>query len=85
MKGVKFSENLRTINEEVFRESGLRSVEFPASLRTISQAAFCKCQNLRTVKFGEGLEVLGADVRTEDGKLYYGVFQESGLECIQFP
>ena len=82
MKSVKFSENLKTINEEAFRESGLRNIEFPASLRKISQAAFCKCQSLRTVKFCEGLEVLGVDVRTEDGKLYYGVFQESALEYI---
>ena len=42
-------------------ESGLENVEFPASLRTIAQGAFAECANLKTVKFGEGLEVLGTD------------------------
>ena len=41
--------------------SGLENVELPASLKTIAQEAFAQCTDLKTVKFGEGLEVLGTD------------------------
>ena len=33
----------------------------PASLRTIAQGAFYKCESLKTVKFNDGLEVLEND------------------------
>ena len=55
-------------------ENGLENVELPASLRTIAQGAFYKCKSLRTVKFSEGLEVLGTDEYTDDGKMWLGVF-----------
>ena len=42
-------------------ETGLESIEFPVSLRTIAQGAFNKCKSLKTAKFNEGLEVLGTD------------------------
>ena len=42
-------------------ESGLESVEFPASLRTLCQAAFAVCESLRRAEFGEGLAVLGTN------------------------
>ena len=50
-----------SIYQEV--ETGLENVDFPASLRTISQEAFSECENLKTAKFAEGLEVLGTDER----------------------
>ena len=46
---------------EAFMESGLENVELPASLRTIAQGTFAKCESLKTVKFSEGLEALGTD------------------------
>ena len=55
-------------------ESELESVEFPASLKTVAQAAFAGCKNLKTVKFNEGLEVLGTDEYFDDGGMYFGVF-----------
>ena len=33
----------------------------------------------------EGLEVLGTDEYTEDGKMYYGVFGKSALEDVKLP
>ena len=68
-----------------FSEIGLESVEFPASLRTIEQCAFCQCKNLKYAKFGEGLEVLGTDEYLEDGKMYCGVFEESAVERVELP
>ena len=66
-------------------ESELRSAEFPASLRTVAQTAFTMCESLRTVKFGEGLEVLGTNEYSDDGKLLYGVFEGSSIESVELP
>ena len=62
---------LEKVELSAFEESGLESVEFPASLRTIAQASFNECTSLKAVKFSEGLEVLGTD---EDASMYCGVF-----------
>lgn len=59
-------------------------MEFPASLRTIWQASFYLCKNLRTVKFNEGLDVLGTD-EYFNSKTYYGVFEESSIESVELP
>ena len=82
---MQFSEGLEKIGRFAFYASGLEQLEFPASLRTVSQAAFAKCKSLRTVKFGEGLEVLGTDERPGEGKLWHGVFAESALENVELP
>ena len=82
MKTVELPESLEKIGLEAFMESGLENIELPASLRTVAQAAFAKCKSLRTVKFNEGLEALGADEYRDDGKMWRGVFQESSIESI---
>lgn len=71
---MTFSKGIEKISLFAFFQTGLESVEFPDSLRTIAQGAFAKCRNLRSVKFCEGLEVLGTDECADDGELYYGVF-----------
>ena len=58
-------------------------MEFPASLGTVSQAAFAMCKSLKVVKFREGLEVLGTDEHSDNGKLQCGVFEESAIESIE--
>lgn len=58
---------------------------FPASLRTLSQGSFYQCGNLRTAKFNEGLEVLGSDERSRDGRLRCGVFEGSALRRVELP
>lgn len=50
------------------------NAKLPGSLKTLCQAAFAKCSNLRIVKFDEGLEVLGTDEYFSNGELYCGVF-----------
>ena len=65
--------------------SGLENVELPASLRTVAQAAFAKCENLKTVKFSEGLEVLGEDEYDDDGNMWFGVFEDSSVESVELP
>ena len=58
---------------------------FPASLRRISQGAFSKCGNLKTVKFSEGLATLGTDEYDSDGDMIRGVFEGSALESVGLP
>ena len=59
LEKIVLPEELEKIDCSAFEETGLAGIEFPASLRTIDHGAFYKCKNLRTVRFGEGLEVLG--------------------------
>lgn len=40
LKSIRFPDCLEKIENGAFRESGLESVTFPASLRTVAQAAF---------------------------------------------
>ena len=51
----------------------------------VSKGAFYKCESLKTVKFSEGLEVLGTDEYDDDGGMYLGVFENSSLENVQLP
>ena len=76
---MEFSEGLQTIIVDAFLESGLESVVFPVSLRTVSQASFCQCKQLKTVRFSEGLEALGTDEPSP------GVFERSALERAELP
>lgn len=71
---MEFSEGLEKIDLFVFFQTGLESVELPASLRTVAQGAFAKCESLKSAKFADGLEVLGSDEYTSDDKWFYGVF-----------
>lgn len=57
----------------------------PASLRVIAQGALSECKNLKSVKFGEGLEVLGTDEHMDDGQTWSGVFEESAVESVELP
>ena len=52
----------------------MESVSFPPALRTIGKYAFYRCEDLRGVKFSEGLDAIEA-----------GAFWESGLRSVVFP
>ena len=60
-------------------------MKFPASLRTVVQSAFYKCESLKTVKCDEGLEVLGTDEYDDDGNMWCGVFEKSSIESVELP
>lgn len=59
MKTVEFPDCLEKIGLGAFMGSGIEHVKLPASLSTIAQGAFAKCESLKTVKFSEGLKALG--------------------------
>lgn len=62
-------------------------MEFPKSLRTVSQTAFFGCGSLKSVKFAEGLEILETDKRSLNDNYRWccGVFEGSALESITLP
>lgn len=82
---MKLPENLEKIGIGAFSKSELSNIEFPASLRVISQAAFARCKSLKTVKFNEGLETLGTGEYTADAEEYYGAFEVSAIEHAELP
>ena len=77
--------DLEKIGIAAFEATGLESVEFPASLRTVSQAAFAKCESLKTVRFSKGLEILGTDEYPDNGRMWFGVFEETSVERVELP
>ena len=82
LRSIELPDNLEEIGVGAFSQSGLESIMTPPSVRVIHQSAFCYCKRLKKTMLNEGLEVLGTDEYTEDGKMYYGVFEESALEYI---
>ena len=51
---------MKTIGIGAFRESGLENIALPQSIKTVGAYSFYKCDQLRTVKLGKSLEMLGA-------------------------
>lgn len=43
------------------------------------------CENLKSVKFAEGLEVLGTNDRHSNGDMWSGAFEGSALENVELP
>ena len=64
---------------------GVRTIIFPSMLRIVRQAAFCEVKSLLKAALNEGLEVLGTNKFTPDGKWRSGVFQDSGLRSVALP
>ena len=85
MNTIEFAEGLEKIGLFAFYQTDIESIVLPGSLRTISQGTFANCRRLKTVKFADGLEVLGTDEYENDNQWFYGVFGESALEHVELP
>ena len=85
LKNVEFPAKLETISRNAFMGSGLETATLPASLRTVCQGVFAKCEYLKKACFGEGLEVLGRDEYPRNEKFYNGIFGENALEEVWLP
>ena len=82
---MEFPAGLEKICVGAFVKSGIENLVLPVALRAVAQEAFAKCRSLKTVKFSEGLEVLGMDEYPDSNSIYSGVFQESSLERVKLP
>ena len=65
---------------KVLGGSGVRTITFPATVRTIRQDAFCWATFLLSVVLSDGLKALGTDEQSHSG-----AFQYSGLKLVRFP
>lgn len=65
---------LYTLADQVFQNTLLVNVEFPAGLNTIGYSTFYGCQSLVSVTFGEGLISIGDNT-----------FENSSIQKVHFP
>ena len=62
LQNVQLHNNVVIIEQNAFQESGLKTINFPASLREIRSMAFYKCTSLSgNLEFNEGLTTIGFD------------------------
>lgn len=85
LKKITLPKGLEQIGQTSFASSGLENVALPKSLRSIDQGAFFMCKALKAIALNEGLEMLDTDVAGENGKVRFGVFQDSALESVKVP
>ena len=83
LKKVILPNTLTSIGENAFKESGLQSIEIPASVETIGRNAFCICTALTTVTFEKGsqLKTIGEEV-SFDSRAFSGC---TSLTSIEIP
>lgn len=85
LRNVQLPSKLEVIGPCAFRESRLRELVLPASMREIGAKAFYRCSLLENVSLNEGLEKLGAQ-ETVNGREYEGgVFECTAIKNIRIP
>ena len=62
LQNVQLHNNVVIIERNAFQESGLKTINFPASLQEIRSMAFYECTSLSgNLEFNEGLTTIGSD------------------------
>ena len=76
---LKIPDGVNTVSDNAFNNySGLQSVEFASSVKTIGSGSFASCKNLKTVKIvGNGLESISDNAFKECGSLSDFTWPES--------
>lgn len=59
LSALKLNKGLKTIEHDAFIESGIKTVTFPKTLKTIGYYAFNNCDNLKSVKLPTSLTKVG--------------------------
>ena len=62
---------------------GTRTMIFPEIVVQVRQGAFHEVDSLRKVILDKKLNVLGVDEYAPDGRVHFGVFEGSGLRCVE--
>ena len=84
LKKVILPNTLTSIGENAFKESGLQTIEIPASVEAIESGAFCDCTALTNVTFEKGsrLKMIRGMYDWDD----YGTFADcTSLTSIEIP
>lgn len=76
---LKIPEGVNTVSDDAFNGySGLQSVEFASSVKTIGTGSFANCKNLKTVNvIGKGIESISNSAFKECGRLTDFTWPES--------
>ncbi|WP_288707613.1 leucine-rich repeat protein [uncultured Alistipes sp.] len=88
LKKVILPNTIKSINKKAFYQSGLQSIEIPASVETIGKSAFQGCTALTTVTFEKGsqLKIIEGDRNYDYGVEDCGAFQNcTSLTAIEIP
>ena len=59
LQQITLPNTLTKIDSQAFRESGLKSITVPNSVKTIGSFAFYECQDLQQAKIGDGVTEIG--------------------------
>ena len=88
---------VKSINAYAFYDASITSVEIPSSVETIGLGIFEYCDQLKTIKFHEGLKSIGNDafhgctalenLKLPDGLVELGAafYQCTGLKSVEIP
>ena len=88
LQKVILPNTIKSINKKAFYQSGLQSIEIPASVETIGKSAFQGCKALTTVTFEKGsqLKIIEGDRNYDYGVEDCGAFQNcTSLTAIEIP
>ena len=75
LKTVKLSDNLSSIGEDAFKNSGLTAINFPNNLKEIGNSAFYQCTSITSIVLPSSLEKLG-------DKVFAGCSQLASVEIL---
>jgi uncharacterized protein (UPF0333 family) len=84
LEEVIISNNIISINDRAFRETGLTYVEIPASVKEIGVYSFSGCEYLEIVKFNEGLEVIKRSAFAACPKLTHAILPDTLTTIEQY-
>ena len=94
---VVIPNTVKSINGYAFYDASITSVEIPSSVETIGWGIFEYCDQLKTIKFHEGLKSIGNDafhgctalenLKLPDGLVELGAafYQCTGLKSVEIP
>lgn len=74
INSIKIPEGMKEIEQGVFAESGLQSIDIPRSVTTIGPIAFSSCINLKSIEIPNSVT-----------SIERRAFEMSGLESIEIP
>lgn len=75
LKEIAIPQNITKISYGAFKDSGLKSIIFPSSLKNISPYAFCGCKNMSSINFSSAYNL---------EKIELGAFEGTNIKLFDF-
>ena len=80
---IRLNEGLEMIGQYSFANTGLKSVIFPSTLRTVMYGAFYNCRRLQSVEINDGLQYLSVSEDNDEER--FGSFEQTAIEQVYLP